>query len=168
MTNNDDNTGKAEKDFLAEAEEIIDRLSLDLVGLSDSSVSGECDPEHLNSIFRGAHSLKGLAGMFGLTRLAELAHNLENLLDSLRLGKINLTQSIVNVLFDSLDLLGTLVRDAGAGSNAEHDVTPAIERINSCISVDNSTLKCGITPGEIRPPAKDIERTDRVRRTQAP
>jgi two-component system chemotaxis sensor kinase CheA len=138
MTNNDDNTGKAEKDFLAEAEEIIDRLSLDLVGLSDCSESGECNPELLNSIFRGAHSLKGLAGMFGFTHLAELAHNLENLLDSLRLGKITLTQSIVNVLFDSMDLLGTLVRDAGSGRSAEHDVTPAIERINSCITATSS------------------------------
>jgi hypothetical protein len=34
MTNGNDNTGKAVKDFLAEAEEIIDRLSIDLVGLS--------------------------------------------------------------------------------------------------------------------------------------
>jgi len=134
MTNDNDNTGKAEKDFLAEAEEIIDRLSLDLVGLSDSSETGECNPELLNSIFRGAHSLKGLAGMFGLTSLAELAHNLENLLDSLRLGKITLSQSTLNVLFDSMDILGTLVRDAGSGESREYDVAPAIERINSCVA----------------------------------
>ena len=134
MTNDNDNTGKAEKDFLAEAEEIIDRLSLDLVGLSDSSETGECNPELLNSIFRGAHSLKGLAGMFGFTDLAELAHNLENLLDSLRLGKITLSQSTLNVLFDSMDILGTLVRDAGSGESREHDVAPAIERINSCVT----------------------------------
>lgn len=134
MTNDNDNMGKAEKDFLAEAEEIIDKLSLDLVGLSDSSETGECNPELLNSIFRGAHSLKGLAGMFGLSTLAELAHNLENLLDSLRLGKIALTQSNLNVLFDSMDILGTLVRDAGSGGSAEYDVAPAIERINSCVA----------------------------------
>ncbi len=134
MTNDTDNTGKAEKDFLAEAEEIIDKLSLDLVGLSDGSDSGECNPELLNSIFRGAHSLKGLAGMFGFTSLADLAHNLENLLDSLRLGKITLTQTILNVLFDSFDLLGTLVRETASGENAEHDVAPAIERINSCVA----------------------------------
>jgi two-component system chemotaxis sensor kinase CheA len=139
MTNSNDNTGKAEKDFLAEAEEIIDRLSLDLVGLSDCSETGECNPELLNSIFRGAHSLKGLAGMFGFTALAELAHNLENLLDSLRLGKIALTQSTLNVLFDSMDILGTLVRDTGSGESREYDVAPAIERINSCITVTSRT-----------------------------
>ncbi|HTP66555.1 MAG TPA: Hpt domain-containing protein, partial [Geobacteraceae bacterium] len=73
MTDGHDSMDKAEKDFLAEAEEIIDRLNLDLVGLSDSSESGDYSPELLNSIFRGAHSLKGLAGMFGFASLAELA-----------------------------------------------------------------------------------------------
>ncbi len=137
MTNGNDNMGKAEKDFLAEAEEIIDKLSLDLVGLSDGSESGECNPDLLNSIFRGAHSLKGLAGMFGFTPLAELAHNLENLLDSLRLGKITLTQSILGVLFDSLDLLATLVREAASGGESTANVAPAIERINACVTAES-------------------------------
>jgi two-component system chemotaxis sensor kinase CheA len=148
MSNGNDNTGKAEKDFLAESEEIIDRLSLDLVGLGDSSETGECNPDILNSIFRGAHSLKGLAGMFGFTALAELAHNLENLLDSLRLGKIILTPSILNVLFDSMDILGTLVRNAGSGESREHDVAPAIERINSCITATS--------PSETEPPVAKL------------
>ena len=87
MTDSNENMGKAVKDFLAEAEEIIDQLSLDLVGLSDCAESGDCNPDLVNSVFRGAHSLKGLAGMFGFSEIAELAHNLENLLDSLRLGK---------------------------------------------------------------------------------
>ncbi|HEX9023803.1 MAG TPA: Hpt domain-containing protein, partial [Geobacteraceae bacterium] len=134
MTNGKDNMGRAEKDFLAEAEEIIDKLSLDLVGLSDGCESGECNPDLLNSIFRGAHSLKGLAGMFGFAPLAELAHNLENLLDSLRLGKVNLTPSILGVLFDSLDLLAALVRESASGGESAANVAPAIERINACIT----------------------------------
>jgi len=136
MTDNNDNMGKAVKDFLAEAEEIIDRLSLDLVGLSDFPETEECNPELINSIFRGVHSLKGLAGMFGFTDLAELAHNLENLLDSLRLGKVMLSQSIISVLFDSMDLLGTLVRDAGVDGSEEHNIARSVERINSCIALN--------------------------------
>ncbi len=135
MSEGNDNLGKAEKDFLAEAEEIIDRLNLDLVGLSDCSESGECNPDLLNSFFRGAHSLKGLAGMFGFTPLAELAHNLENLLDSLRLGKTELSQSIISVLFDSMDLLTTLVRDAGGEGSGEIDVSQAIAKINACAAM---------------------------------
>ena len=100
MSNNP--LGKAIKDFLAESEEIINQLSLELVKLSDCADRGDYDPDVVNSIFRSAHSLKGLAGMFGFTGIADLAHNLENLLDLLRLGKIPLEESAVTILFDSL------------------------------------------------------------------
>ncbi|HEY6872606.1 MAG TPA: chemotaxis protein CheA [Geobacteraceae bacterium] len=134
MTDVNENMGKAVKDFLAEAEEIIDQLSLDLVGLSDCAESGECSPDLINSIFRGAHSLKGLAGMFGFTEIAELAHNLENLLDSLRLGRVSLDQGTMSVLFDSVDLLGNLVRGAGTANSEGPAVAQAVTRINACIS----------------------------------
>lgn len=139
MTEANDNLGKAVKDFLAEAEEIIDQLSLDLAGLSDCAESGECSPELINSVFRGAHSLKGLAGMFGFEEIADLAHNLENLLDSLRLGRVSLDQLTAGVLFDSVDLLGTLVRGAGTGVSEAKSVSQVVARINSCISAEQKS-----------------------------
>ena len=134
MTENNNSTGKALKDFLAESEEIINQLGLDLMTLGDCAERGECDPDVVNSIFRSAHSLKGLAGMFGFSEISDLAHNLENLLDLLRLGKIPITQSTVNVLFDSMEILGTLVRSAGTDDAASIDIKAAVERIDLCIS----------------------------------
>ncbi|MFZ3208077.1 MAG: chemotaxis protein CheA [Geobacteraceae bacterium] len=139
MTDSNDKLGKAAKDFLAEAEEIIDQLSLDLVGLSDCADSGDFSPDLLNSVFRGAHSLKGLAGMFGFTDIAELAHNLENLLDSLRLGKIRLNQANISVLFDSMELLGTLVREAGGDERDSLGISEAVVRINACVNSQQQT-----------------------------
>jgi two-component system, chemotaxis family, sensor kinase CheA len=135
MTDPNEITGKAVKDFLAEAEEIIDQLSLDLVGLSDFSETEDYNPDLVNSIFRGAHSLKGLAGMFGFLEIAELAHNLENLLDSLRLGKIALSQTVMAVLFDAMELLGNLVRSAGSEVTDTQTIAQTVARINSCITV---------------------------------
>ena len=80
MSGVNDVTGKAVKDFLAEAEEILDQLCADLADMSDGTDSGECNPDTLNSVFRGAHSLKGLAGMFGFAAIQDLSHNMENLL----------------------------------------------------------------------------------------
>jgi two-component system chemotaxis sensor kinase CheA len=131
--------GRAAKDFLAEAEEIIDQLSLDMVTLSDCAEGGDCSPELINSIFRGAHSLKGLAGMFGFADIAELGHNLENLLDSLRLGRVNLGQSVVSVLFDAMDLLGTLVRNAEAGGSEVQGIPAMVSRINACLQQGQKT-----------------------------
>lgn len=134
MASTETSIGKAAKDFLAEAEDIIDQLSLDLVSLSDCADSGDFNPDLVNSIFRGAHSLKGLAGMFGFTEIAELSHNMENLLDSLRLGKVNLSQNTISVLFDSMELLGSLVRGAGDIDPEKKDISQAVSRINSCVS----------------------------------
>ena len=111
-------SGKAVKDFLAEAEEIVEQLGQEMADLSDCADSGDCNPDLLNAIFRGAHSLKGLAGMFGFTAIQELAHTMENLLDSLRLGKIPLTIDLANLLTESLELLSSMVRHAGSGDPA--------------------------------------------------
>ncbi|MBP1751319.1 MAG: cheA40H [Geobacteraceae bacterium] len=134
MTLTDNPSSKALKDFLAESEEIINQLSLDLITLSDSAERGECDPDVVNSIFRSAHSLKGLAGMFGFADIAELAHNLENLLDRLRLGKIPINHLTTSILFDSMELLGALVRSAGTDGSKPADISAAVERINACIN----------------------------------
>jgi two-component system chemotaxis sensor kinase CheA len=129
----DESIGKAVKDFLAEAEEILDQLSLDLVSLSDCADGGECSPDLVNSVFRAAHSLKGLAGMFGFSEIAELGHHLENLLDALRLGRVDLDQTVVSSLFEATELLGLLVRNAAEPGGEAVDLSGAMQRINDCL-----------------------------------
>jgi two-component system chemotaxis sensor kinase CheA len=127
---------KAVKDFLAEAEEIVEQLGTELADLSDMSESGDFNPDLLNSIFRGAHSLKGLSGMFGFADVTELSHNMENLLDWLRLGKIQLNSQLMSVLFDSHILLTALVRMQSEGDNSSrsNDIAACIARINACLA----------------------------------
>ncbi|HBA88274.1 MAG TPA: chemotaxis protein CheA [Geobacter sp.] len=132
--NVDESIGKAVKDFLAEAEEILDQLSLDLVSLSDCADGGECSPDLVNSVFRAAHSLKGLAGMFGFSEIAELGHHLENLLDALRLGRVELDQTVVSALFESTELLGIMVRSAGEAGVEGMDLSGVMQRINDCLT----------------------------------
>ena len=132
--NVEESIGKAVKDFLAEAEEILDQLSLDLVSLSDCADGGECNPDLVNSVFRAAHSLKGLAGMFGFSEIAELGHHLENLLDALRLGRVELDQGVVSALFEATELLGTLVRNAGEPGGEPVDLSGVNKRINDCLA----------------------------------
>jgi two-component system chemotaxis sensor kinase CheA len=95
---------------------------------------GELNPKLLNSIFRGAHSLKGLAGMFGFSAISELAHNMENILDSLRLGRISLDQGLMKVLFGAHELLTSLVRSVEIEGADRTDVIAAcVSRINACL-----------------------------------
>ncbi|MDD2736455.1 MAG: chemotaxis protein CheA [Desulfuromonadaceae bacterium] len=131
---------KAIQDFLAEAEEIIEQLGAELADLSDMAETGELNPDVLNSVFRGAHSLKGLAGMFSFSDVAELSHNMENLLDCLRLGKLNLTPQLMAILFDAHELLRTLVRILGSGedTSVSQDIATCVSKINSCLATSGN------------------------------
>jgi two-component system chemotaxis sensor kinase CheA len=110
----------AVRDFLAEAEEVVEELSTQLADLADMAENGAWDPDLLNAIFRGAHSLKGLAGMFGFGMIAEVAHHAENLLDWLRMGKIALSNAVLELLFSSVELLTTLLRASAEGTLDQH------------------------------------------------
>jgi two-component system chemotaxis sensor kinase CheA len=137
---------KAIRDFLAEAEEIVEQLGSELADLSDMAEGSDFNPDVLNSIFRGAHSLKGLAGMFGFTNISELSHNMENLLDWLRLGKIPLNRHIMSVLFDSHELLTSLLRVLSEGDHADssNEITECIARINACLTPPGKPV--GVSP----------------------
>jgi two-component system, chemotaxis family, sensor kinase CheA len=63
------------------------------------------DSEQLNAIFRAAHSIKGSAGTFGFTDLAEVTHILENLLDRIRKHELALRAEMVDAFLVSDDLL---------------------------------------------------------------
>ena len=58
------------------------------------------DMEQLNAIFRAAHSIKGSAGTFGFTDLAETTHILENLLDRIRKEELTLRAEMVDAFLD--------------------------------------------------------------------
>jgi len=98
-------------EFSSEAVETAEALGRNLLLLEKSA--GEPDPEVLNSVFRQAHSLKGLAATFGQERMAELAHAAEDLLDRLRLGKASLTPSRLDLLLEAVELFQRLAETPG-------------------------------------------------------
>ena len=80
------------------------------------------DSEQLNAIFRAAHSIKGSAGTFGFTDLADTTHILENLLDRIRKQELGLRAEMVDAFLECGDLLREMLEahqgrgevDAGA------------------------------------------------------
>ncbi len=145
-----DTSSQALKEFLGEAEEIIERLNLDLVTMGDGADKGESDPELVNSIFRGAHSLKGLAGMFGFQDVSDLAHHMENLLDNFRLGKIQLNDELIETLFESLSFLTQLVHGKGEDESFSCDISPVIARIEKVLA-GNRGGSAGLADYNIEP-----------------
>ncbi|PYS96784.1 MAG: hypothetical protein DMF50_03310 [Acidobacteria bacterium] len=102
---------RLKRDFLPEAEEILDALAGDLRGLDRSLATERVSPADINTIFRRVHSLKGLAGMAGLQAITDLAHDLEELLDRLRMGRTALAPPVLELLEDALETLFRMVRE---------------------------------------------------------
>lgn len=111
-------TRKNPLEFVAEATELVDLLARDVSSL-EQQVGGEVQPDLLNQIFRSAHSLKGLAGLFAEERVGRVAHKVEDLLDRLRLGKADLSGPLAQALEGAVDLLGNLLRGIAKGESPE-------------------------------------------------
>lgn len=91
--------------FISEAEEHIESMNNALVEL-------EKDPDDIeivNQIFRSAHTLKGMALTIGYEKISRLSHDIENVLDRVRRGELQVTQELIDTLFKSFDALEQLV-----------------------------------------------------------
>jgi len=106
---------RAREEFFSEAQEIVEGLGRDLLALDEGQKSGNIDQDLIKEVFRAVHTIKGLAGLFGATRMATLSHDLESMLDDLRLGKIELTPSVLDVLFASVQLYGRILQAEAEG-----------------------------------------------------
>ncbi|HEX7481236.1 MAG TPA: chemotaxis protein CheA [Polyangiales bacterium] len=123
---------KAREEFLAEAQELIETLSRDLLMLDEGQRRGQRSAETLNDLFRGVHTLKGLSGMFGFERLGRLSHVLEDLMENLRLGRIDLTQQVLDVLFEGVEGFSRLLGEAKAvGEPANVDIDGFAESVRA-------------------------------------
>jgi two-component system, chemotaxis family, sensor kinase CheA len=130
-------TDRSIKDFLAEAEDILESANQTLLSLETSLTAGGTDPDQVNALFRAVHSFKGLAGMFELKEPSELAHKLEFLLDELRLGKVGFNREALDLLDETVSLLGRLVRQAGTKKPFEN-ISPALTRIENILKAKQS------------------------------
>lgn len=134
---------EAVRDFLAEAEEVMAELGNRLSDLADMAEQDSWDPDLINAIFRDAHSLKGLAGMFGFAMIAEVAHHTENLLDWLRMGKVQLNASVMDLLFSSLELLTTLLHSCKDNSFEQHQSAAEahVAAIANCLNPQSTQVE---------------------------
>lgn len=129
------------KEFLAEAEDILAELSNNLLKLEKEIDAGAVEPAVVNSIFRSAHTLKGISGMFGVTEMQIITHKMEDILDSLRMGKITINREGIKVLFEIVDLLNEIVLAKGKGDTFEMDkIDSAILKLDNVAGASASIV----------------------------
>jgi two-component system chemotaxis sensor kinase CheA len=70
----------------------------------------------VNALFRAAHSLKALAGMFRFDPISDLAHRLEDVLDGMRLGRVALSAPLLEWIDETVALFASLLGQVGDGA----------------------------------------------------
>ena len=119
-------------EFLSESHDHLEESESNILTIEEDP----SDLELINAIFRGIHSIKGSAGFLGLTDMQKLSHELETLLDMARKGEITITQEIIGVCLNSIDVLRKLREnlaikvDKILGKVADSNSSPKEQPIN--------------------------------------
>jgi two-component system chemotaxis sensor kinase CheA len=149
--------GRLLEQFVAEAEELIDSLRADLDELERQRAVGRIQPDLLNRVFRNAHSLKGIAGMAGVSTVQRVAHRFEDLLDDLRMGRIRPDARTFPGGHEVAEGLATLVGAAARRGDGEEEAARLVVRIDELRKVDAAS--------DDEAEAAFVELDDRVRQT---
>ena len=115
--------------FVREGEEHVTSLNNALLEL-------ESDPgneEAMDEIFRTAHTLKGNFGAMGFEDASDLAHAVEDLLDEMRQGNLEVTGDRMDVVFAGIDDIEACLDDIEANGEVTRDVTGTIESVRAVL-----------------------------------
>ena len=95
------------EEFIEEAGDLLQELEGALLQLETSPENNQL----VDQVFRCVHTIKGGAGMVMQPELADYAHQLESVLESVRSGSVPCTVQLVSLLLDALDCLNSFVAD---------------------------------------------------------
>jgi len=116
----------------------LDEAKEHLQSLNDNIMILEQDPENedcINEIFRSAHSMKGMAGTMGYTRMQNLTHDMEDVFSDVRGGKIKIKSADIDVLLQCLDAIqeyvDNITENQDEGTDEHKDIIKALADIRS-------------------------------------
>ena len=120
--------------FFVEAIELLAQMEQLLLELNVE----QPDSEHLNAIFRAAHSIKGGAATFGFTGLTETTHLLETLLDRARHGQLRLSGPMIDAFLETKDALQDILTAYQADREPDADRVAHICGVLQQLARENS------------------------------
>lgn len=116
-------------DFLLESREYLSNVEAQLLVLERNPA----DMEAINTIFRGFHTIKGLAGFLEFPRIQKFAHEVETLLDLARTSRISVQSDLIDLILQSTDFMNQCLNGVETGHESASDAGPLIARIRSVI-----------------------------------
>jgi two-component system chemotaxis sensor kinase CheA len=140
------------REFLAEAEDLIEALYTDLAALRARRGEGRARRELVGRIFRHVHTIKGAAAAAGLESASQLAHDFETLLDAVRLGRVAVEEPVLEAFEAALGAVSSNLSAAARGTQAAPPPRGLIERLQHLASAGAESAP---TTGDTRAGALD-------------
>ena len=136
-TLSDDMDMQAYRDiFLSESAEYIQAIIEGMLALE----AHPHDLEPVEVVFRGAHSLKGMAAAMGYERTSELTHKMESLMDTVRKREQGVDGTLVDLVLRAVDVAKALINDESNGR-------AAVDTSNITAEMEARSLHRGGTAG---------------------
>ncbi len=137
--------------FLTDARDMIEKLYRDLEQLRSGRSHGRQRRELAARLFRRVHTLKGSAGSLGLPLVSEIAHEFEGVLDGVRLGRVEITEAVLDAFEDGVDAIARAV-ESGPAEEPRPAAAPAIKRLSALAAQSQkqgtiaNTLRAALPP----------------------
>ncbi|MES2901766.1 MAG: chemotaxis protein CheA [Pseudomonadota bacterium] len=148
--------------FFDEAEELLAEMERLLLAVDLAAP----DAEHLNAVFRTAHSVKGGSATFGLNDMTDVTHVLESLLDRIRKGEMALTAEHVDAFLAAKDVLKMQLDGHRNGAAVDLDTVAKVRVALQELSQDAHSAPVPVAPAvaalEAAPPASADPRCYRI------
>jgi two-component system chemotaxis sensor kinase CheA len=115
--------------FIRESEEEITKLNNSLLDLE----SDPSDREAMDQIFRTAHTLKGNFGAMGFEAASNLAHAMEDLLDEMRQGEMEVTPDVMDLIFAGVDQIEVIVGEIEDEGEPQTDTSEMVSQLRAVL-----------------------------------
>ncbi|MGD0297175.1 MAG: chemotaxis protein CheA [Bryobacteraceae bacterium] len=108
-------------DFILESREHLTSIELQLLTLDQDPDNAEA----IHAIFRGFHTIKGMAGFLDQDAVRDVAHEVETVLDLARNGQLTITPAVIDRILESKDYLTRCMGELESSMQTGTLVSPA-------------------------------------------
>lgn len=149
------------KDFIVEARDHLTSIESQMLILEQNT----SDVAAVHTVFRGFHTIKGLAGFLEFQDIQCVAHQVETLLDSVRNGKLTITPAVVDVVLSGADYLREAIAciEQAMSDNSCRvivDYDQLLSRIRNAMNgTDQATAEINVAPQAGAPSSKEMQRS---------
>ncbi len=107
----DPNNDELLKDFFVEAESQIELFEQNILVLEGDTHNSDA----IDEIFRAAHTLKGASATVQMDELTSFTHIIEDLLDEIRSGTVQIVPELVDILLAAIDIIKEMIESRKNG-----------------------------------------------------